>query len=216
MIPAGCKNPANSVRCPLRRGPLHSGSSSLTAVPAIVAVTVTPGCRSHTESPNSIAGDRVRYAATDTCQWVFEQAGRDQPISGSALRRVADGVAGAVLPRTDEGPVQHRGGGKVERVARVSQAARQAARDLATVEKSWSWAEQVAVVPDPRENLAGVREGGFEVFKGLDRARTRPLEPAGEPGRSAGFPDAGELRFDGAVIRSPVAVERVGPAASGM
>jgi hypothetical protein len=51
--------------------------------------------------------------------------------------------------------VQHRGGGKVERVAGVSQAA----GDLATVEKSWSWAERVAVVPDPGQDLAGVREG---------------------------------------------------------
>jgi hypothetical protein len=143
---------------------------------------------------------------------VFEQPGGDQPVSGSVLRRVAERVAGAVLPRTGEGAVQHRGGREVDRVARVSQAA----RDLTTVEKSRSWAEHVLVVPDPREDLAGVREGGLEVFEGFDRPGQWPFEPPGELGRGAWFSDAGEHRLNGAVIRSPVAVERVGRAASGM
>ncbi len=65
---------------------------------------------------------------------VFKQPGGDQPVSGRLLRRVAERVAGAVLSRTGERAVQHRGGGKVERVAGVSQAA----GDLAMVEKSWS------------------------------------------------------------------------------
>ena len=142
---------------------------------------------------------------------VFKQPGSDQPVSGRMLRRVPERAAGALLPPTREGTVQHRGGGKVERVASVPQAA----SDLATVEKSWSWAERVAVVPDP-EDLTGIREGRFEVFEGVDRPRQRPFEPAGELGRGAWFPDAGEHRFDGAIIRSPVAVERVGRAVSGM
>jgi hypothetical protein len=61
--------------------------------------------------------------------------------------------------------MQHRGGGKDERVAGVSQAA----GDLAMVEKSWAWAERVAV-PDPGAGLAGLRERGFEVLGGVDRS----------------------------------------------
>ena len=72
------------------------------------------------------------------------------------------------------------------------------------------------VVPDPGEGLAGVREGRFEVFQRVDGSGQRPFESAGELGRSARFPDAGEHRFDGAVIRSPVAVQRVGRAATRM
>jgi hypothetical protein len=143
---------------------------------------------------------------------VFEQPGGDQPVSGRVLCGVAERVAGAVLARTGEGAVQHRGGGKVERVAGVSQTA----GNLATVNKAWSWAERVAVVPDPGEDLAGVREGGFEVFEGVDRSGQRPFEPAGELGRGAWLSDAGEHRFDGAVIGGPVAVQRVGRAASGI
>jgi hypothetical protein len=72
------------------------------------------------------------------------------------------------------------------------------------------------VVSDPGEGLAGVRERRFEVFESVDGSGQRPLETAGELGRSARFPDAGEHRFDGAVIRSPVAVQPVGRAASRM
>jgi hypothetical protein len=136
----------------------------------------------------------------------------DQPVSGRMLRRVPERAAGALLPRTREGTVQHRGGGKVERVASVPQAA----SDLATVEKSWSWAKHVAVVPDPCEDLTGVREGGFEVFEGVDSSGQRPFEPAGELGRGAWFSDVGEHRFDGAIVGGSVAVKRVGRAASGM
>lgn len=50
---------------------------------------------------------------------VFEQPGGDQPVSGRMLRRVAERVAGAVLPRTGESAVQHRGGGEVKRIAGV-------------------------------------------------------------------------------------------------
>jgi len=58
----------------------------------------------------------------------------DQPVSGSVLRSVAEHGAGIVLPHTGLGRAAASRGGKVERVARVPQAA----SDLATVEKSWS------------------------------------------------------------------------------
>ncbi len=54
---------------------------------------------------------------------VFKQPGGDQPLGGRVLCGVAECVAGAPLSRTGEGAVQDRGGGKVERVAGVSQAA---------------------------------------------------------------------------------------------
>ena len=143
---------------------------------------------------------------------VFEQPRRDQPISGRLLRRGAELVTGAVLRRTGERAVQHSGGGKAERVAGVSQAA----TDLPIVHQAGTGSERVVVVPDPGESLAGVREGGFEVFQGVDRSGQRPIEPAGELRGGARFSDAGEHRFDGAVIGGPVAVQRVGQAASGI
>jgi hypothetical protein len=51
---------------------------------------------------------------------VVKQPGGDQPLSGHALRRVGERVAGAVLPRTGERAVEHRGGSEVERLAVVS------------------------------------------------------------------------------------------------
>lgn len=50
---------------------------------------------------------------------VFEEPGGDQPVGGRLLRRGAERVDGAVLARTGEGAVQHRGGGEVEWVAGV-------------------------------------------------------------------------------------------------
>lgn len=54
---------------------------------------------------------------------VFQQPGGDQPVSGRVLGRVAERVAGAVLPRTGQRAIEHCGGGQVERIAGVPQAA---------------------------------------------------------------------------------------------
>lgn len=72
------------------------------------------------------------------------------------------------------------------------------------------------VVTDPGQGLACIRERRFEMLQRVDGSGQRPLEPAGELGRGARFTDAGEHRFDGAVIRSAVAVQRVGRAATRM
>ena len=72
------------------------------------------------------------------------------------------------------------------------------------------------VVPDPSEGLAGVRERCFEVFERVDGSGQRPFEPARELRRAARFPDAGEHRFNGAIVGGSMAVERVGRAAPGM
>jgi hypothetical protein len=136
---------------------------------------------------------------------VFEQPGSDQPVGGRVLRRGAEPAAGAVLPRTGERVVQHRGGGEVERLAGVTQAA----GDLPAMEEPWSRLEHVAAVPEPREDLAGVPEARFELFQRGDGPGQRPPQAAGELLRGARFPDAGEHRLDGALIGGAVPVEVV-------
>lgn len=131
---------------------------------------------------------------------VFEQPGSDQLSSGGVLRGVHQRVPDAVLTRTGERAVQHHGGGEVERFRAVSSAA----GDLAVVEEAWSWSERVVVVPDPREDLAGVREAPFESLQGVDGSGQRPSQAAGELLRGARFPDAREHRLDGAVISGAV------------
>jgi hypothetical protein len=143
---------------------------------------------------------------------VFEQPGGDQPVSGSVLRRVAERVAGAVLSRTGEGAVQHHRGDEVNGVAGVPQAA----GDLPAVKEPWSRPEHVLVVPEPGEDLAGVREGGFKLLQRIDGPEQRPSQTLRELLGGARFPHAGEHRFDGAIIRGPLAIQRVGRAASRM
>ncbi len=143
---------------------------------------------------------------------VFEQPGSDQPFSGGVLRGVHERVPGAVLARTGERAVQHHGGGEVERLGVVPQAA----GDLAVVEEAWSWSERVVVMPDPGEDLAGVREAPFESLQGVDGSGQRPSQAAGELLRGARFPDAREHRLDGAVIRAAVPVEVVDRASPGI
>jgi hypothetical protein len=48
---------------------------------------------------------------------VVKQPGGDQPLGGLVFRGVGERITGAVLPRTGERPVQHRGGREVERRA---------------------------------------------------------------------------------------------------
>ena len=136
---------------------------------------------------------------------VFEQPGGDQPLGCRVLGGIAERVAGAVLRRTGEGTVQHRGSGKIDGIAGVPQAA----ADLSIAQQAVPRPELVVVVPDTDESLAKVREGDFEVLQGVDRSGQRPLEPAGELRGGARFPDAGEHRFHGTVIGGPVAVQRV-------
>ena len=127
---------------------------------------------------------------------VLEQPRSDQPFGGRVLGGIAESVAGAVLPRTGERAVQHRGGGEVERLAVVPQAA----GDLAVVDEPWSWSERVAVVSEPGEDLAGVREARFEVLQRVDGSGQRPSQTAGQLLSGARLSDAGEQRLDGAVI----------------
>ena len=101
--------------------------------------------------------------------------------------------------------MQDRGGSEVERLA----VAAQAASVLAVVDEPRSWSERVAVAPEPREDLAGVREARFESLQRVDGSVQRPSQSVRELLRHARFLDAREQRLGGAVVRGPVPVELV-------
>jgi hypothetical protein len=84
------------------------------------------------------------------------------------------------------------------------------------VEEAWAWSERVAVVSEPGQDLAGVREARFESLQRVDGSVERPSQSGRELLRAAGFLDAGEQRLDGAVIGGAVHVEVVDRAASGV
>ncbi len=87
-----------------------------------------------------------------------------QPFRGRVLWGAAKSFAGALSARAGQRAVQHRGGGEVERPVAVAQAA----SDLAVVEEPRSWPERVAVVSEPGQDLAGVREARFESLQRVD------------------------------------------------
>jgi hypothetical protein len=84
--------------------------------------------------------------------------------------------------------VQHCGSGEVKRLAVVAQAA----GDLAVVDEPRSWSERVAVVSEPCQDLAGVREARFESLQRVDGSVERPSQSARELLRGARLPDARE------------------------
>ena len=92
----------------------------------------------------------------------------------AVLRPLLSASRARLLPRTGEGAVRHRGGGKVERVARVPQAA----SDLATVEKSWSrTAAGVSPTPmrDSRSHNGHLRAVANASSASAEHAATRAL-----------------------------------------
>ena len=143
---------------------------------------------------------------------VLEQPGSDHPFRDRVLRGIGESVAAAALPRIGERAVQDRGGGEVERLAVVAQAA----GDLAVVDEPWSWSERVAVVSEPREDLAGVPQALFEVLQRVDGSGQRPSQTTRQLLGGAWLSDARKQRLDGTVICGAVPVEVVDRAASGI
>jgi hypothetical protein len=108
--------------------------------------------------------------------------------------------------------VQDRGSGEVKWLAVVAQAA----GDLAVVEEPRSWSQRVAVVSEPGQDLAGVREARFEALQRVDGSVERPSQSGRELLRGARLLDAREQRLGGAVIGGAVHVEVIDRAASGI
>jgi hypothetical protein len=102
--------------------------------------------------------------------------------------------------------MQHARGREVKGLAVVSHAA----GDLRGGDDPWSGRERVGVMSDTLDGLAGGGEVRFKAAQGIDRSLKRPSQPARELVCGARFVDAGEQRFDGAVVSSAVPVELVG------
>jgi hypothetical protein len=97
----------------------------------------------------------------------------------------------AAPPRSAVQPpraVQHRGGGGIEWLVVVPQAA----GDLAVIDEPGSWSERVAVVSEPCQDLASVREARFQTSQGADGSVECPSQPARKLLRRARLADTGE------------------------
>jgi hypothetical protein len=127
------------------------------------------------------------------------------------LGEAAESFAGALFGRAGERTVQDRGRGQVERLPAVPQAL----GDLAVVDEPWSWSERAALVSEPCEDLAGVREAVFEVLQRVDGSVQRPSQTARQLLGGERSADARKQRLDGAVIGGAVPVKVVDRAASG-
>jgi len=138
--------------------------------------------------------------------FLLQQAGGDQPRDSRVLRWAAESVAGALLARPDERTMQHARGREVKRLAVVSHAA----GDLRAGDDPWSGRERVGVMSNALDGLAGGGEVRFEAAQGVDGSLNRPSQPTRELVCGARFVDAGEQRFDGAVVTGAVPVELVG------
>lgn len=145
---------------------------------------------------------------------VLEEARSDQPFSGRVLCGAVESFAGAFFGRAGQRAVQHRSSGEVDRLVVVAQAA----GGLAVVDEPRSRSERVAVVSEPCQDLAGVREDHFQSLQGAHGSVERPSQPARKLLRRARLVDACEQRLDGAVIRGPVpgkVVDRAAPRPAG-
>jgi hypothetical protein len=143
---------------------------------------------------------------------VLEQPRCDQPFSGRALRGHAESFTGAFIRRAGQRTVQDRGSGEVQRPVVVPQAP----GDLAVVDEPRSWSERIAVVTEPGQDLARVRETRFQSLQRADGSVQRPSQTARQLLRGARLLDAGEHGLDGAVVRGPVPVKRVDRATPGI
>jgi hypothetical protein len=104
------------------------------------------------------------------------------------LRWAAESVAGAFFARLGERAVEHSGGGLVEWLAVVPQAA----GDFRAGDDAWSGRERVGVMSRPLHGLAGVGEVRLEAAQGVDGSLKRPSQPARELVCGARLVDAGK------------------------
>ena len=128
------------------------------------------------------------------------------------LRGAAESVAGALFGRAGQRTVQHRGSGEIEWLAVVPQAP----GALTVLDKPRSWSKRVAVVTEPSQYLAGVRETRLQSLQGANGSGQRPAESGRELLRGARLLEAREQRLDGTVIGGAMPVEVVDRAASGI
>ena len=98
------------------------------------------------------------------------------------------------------------GGREVKRLAVVSHAA----GDLRGGDDPWSGRERVGVMSEALHGLAGGGEVPLETAQSVDGSLKRPSQPARELVRGAWSVDAGEQRFDGAIVSGAEPVELVG------
>ncbi len=134
---------------------------------------------------------------------VLGQPGSDEPVSGSMIGNAAESFAGALPARTSERAMQDRGRGQVERLAAVLQTA----GDLALLQEPGSWSKRVAVVSEPCEDLAGVRQALFEGSQRVDGSGQRPSQTIRELVGGARLSHARQQRLDGTVIRGAMLVQ---------
>jgi hypothetical protein len=85
-----------------------------------------------------------------------------------------------------------------------------AAGDLPLVDDAGSRRERVGAMSEALHGLAGVGEVRLEAAQGVDGSLKRPSQPARELVCGARLVNAGEYRFDGAVVSDAVPVELVG------
>ena len=102
--------------------------------------------------------------------------------------------------------MQHARGREVKRLAVVSHAA----GDLRGGDDPWPGRERVGVMSEALDGLAGGGEVPLEAAQSVDGSLKRPSQPARELVRGARFVDAGEQRFDGALVTGAEPGELVG------
>ena len=137
---------------------------------------------------------------------LFEQTDSDEPRDCRPLRRGAESLARTFLGRAGERAMQHARGCEVKRLVVVSHAA----GDLSGGDDPWPGRERVGVMPEALYGLAGGGDVPLEAAQGVDRSLKRPSQPARELVSGARFVDAGEQRFDGALVTGAKPVELVG------
>ncbi len=142
--------------------------------------------------------------------FLLEQTSGDQSHGGGVLGWAAESVAGALFARPGERAMQHARGCEVKRLAVRSPAA----GDLRAGDDAWSGRERVGVMSRPLHGLAGGGEVRLKAAQGVDGSLNRPSQPARELVCGARFVNAGEQRFDGAVVTAAEPVQSIGRTAT--